>query len=102
VLDSTLDPNVQLEESAQLATDGLTGYVDLSLGSTVSITVTGYYWIAIVASSTSIKFTLTGTVYRQGLLPRRSESTTVVVLPATASGLTNPQGDITYASAVEP
>jgi hypothetical protein len=102
VLDSTLDPNDKLEESAQTATDGIVGYADLPLGSTVSITVTGYYWIAFVASSTSIKFTVTGTIYRQDLIPRRDETTTDVVLPATASGLTNPQADLAYASAVEP
>jgi hypothetical protein len=102
VLDASLGPSSRLEQSAQLGTGGATGYRDLMLGSTVTITTTGYYWIALVASSTSIKFTLTGTVYRADLLPRRSEDTSGTTLPATASGLTNPQADVAYASAVEP
>jgi len=95
------EPNDKIAETAQVGTEaGL--YIDTPLSSSYTVTVSGYYWIAFVTDTVSVKFSITGTVYRADFAPRRAETTTGTTLPATASGLTNPAGGIAYVSALEP
>ena len=95
-----LPPNNRLRESTEWGT-AVTGYLDAPFGSAYVVTVTGYYWVAMVADSTSVKFSITAIVYRADFIGRRAEGTTGTILPATASGLTNPAASLVYASAVE-
>jgi hypothetical protein len=93
-------PNTRERESGSIATTGLSGYVD---GTFTSYTVptSGYYWVGIVADSAAISWALSA-VYRAGFLPQRDETSTGVVLPATAASaaLTGATAAV-YAAAVE-
>ena len=93
-------PNNKVAETAEVGTTLL--YMDVPLGSSYVVTVTGYYWIAHVTDSVSVKFALSSIVYRQDFVPKRAESTTGTALPGAAGTVTNPQSSIVYASAVEP
>lgn len=92
-------PNTKLRESAELGT-AAEGFLNGTFTNYV-VPITGYYWIAFVADTTSIKFAVTPAVYRSGFAPVRSESTTGTTLPSTAGTLTNPSATIAYASLVE-
>ena len=94
-------PNTRVATTARVGTE-VEEYIDAPLSSTYTVTITGYYWIAFVTDTVSVKFSITETVYRADFAPRRAETTTGTTLPATASGLTNPAGGIAYVSALEP
>lgn len=98
------DPDgVPLTRVAQTAEVGtVSGKITTPLVSPYAVTVTGYYWIALVCSTTSIKFAISLTVYRADFAPVYRETTAAQALPASASGLTNPEAVIAYASAMEP
>jgi hypothetical protein len=97
------DPNVKLAETAETTTQGSNGtFVTLPFsGGDYTIQTTGYYWLAIIADSTSLKFAVTAPV-RANFLSKREETSTGTVLPATAGTLSNPVSSVIYVAGIEP
>ncbi|MHA2063657.1 MAG: hypothetical protein ACXABY_04655 [Candidatus Thorarchaeota archaeon] len=103
--DKTLGPNARIAQTNEIDTNGTDGlFVDANVsGGNYVIPATGFYWLAIVTDSPSIKFALSE-VYRKDFLPVRRESgagTSAVSLPTVASGLTNPVSSLIYVALVE-
>ena len=94
-------PNTRVAQTAAVDTGGQNGmFMTVALaGGNYVLPYTGYYWIAIVSDSTSVKFAVTATA-RADFLPVRQESGTGATLPATAGALTNPVSSVIYVSAV--
>jgi hypothetical protein len=82
-------------------TPELTDGADLGNLLPYEIPESGYYWIAIIASNAAIKFAVTSAVYRAGLLPLWQETSTGVVLPASAGTLANPAAAVGFCGIVE-
>jgi hypothetical protein len=73
-----------------------------TLGSPLTITTSGYYWIAVVRSSGGGQFQIQQTdSYPADFLPVRRQSTASTALPASASGLSNPASAVVLAIALE-
>jgi len=72
----------------------------LPLTANYTVPVTGYYWIALVANSASLKFAVSVT-FRASYLPVRRESGSGTNLPTTAGTLSNPVSSLIYVSVVE-
>ncbi len=72
-------------------------------GGNYEVTVTGYYWLAIVRGGGGGQFQVQQTAdsYPADFLPVRRQSTTGTALPATASGLTNPASAVVLCSMLE-
>jgi len=100
------DPyGVPVTRVAQTANDDTAGDSGLFktlplLGGNYTIAVTGFYWLAVVSDSTSLKFAVTAAA-RADFLPVRQESGTGTTLPATTGTLTNPISAVLYVAAVE-
>jgi len=76
-------------------------YLVINLTTTYTPTVSGLYWLALIQSSSAVKFNVTAATYRSGLLPVWRATGTGTNLPATAVGLTNPASAVIYVSLVE-
>ncbi len=96
---------IPVDKLAQTAARTLVGgddgtYVALPLESgDLTISTTGYYWLALITDGSTPKFAVTST-FRANFLPRREESSTNVDLPATAGTLSNPSSAAVYAAVV--
>jgi hypothetical protein len=75
-------------------------FVRVVLTADYTITVSGYYWIALITDSTSLSFASTA-VARTNLWPVRRETGATTVLPATAGTLSNPTSALLYCAASE-
>jgi len=95
-------PNTRVAQTGSTVTTGQSGlFMTVPLiGGDYTITTTGFYWIALVSDSTSLKFAVTAAA-RADFLPVRQESGTGTTLPATAGTLTNPISSVLYIAAVE-
>ncbi len=96
-------PDSKVAETGLTATAGANDgtFVDAALTSTFDVTTTGYYWLALVNSTASIKFAVS-TVNRAAYLPRREQTGPgATALPATAGGFSNPTSAVALVSAVE-
>ncbi len=67
---------------------------------TYTVTADGIYWLAMVQSSNAVKFASTA-IFRAGILPRRRQSGGSSLLPASASGLSNPAAALILVALVE-
>jgi hypothetical protein len=100
------DPNADpLTRVAQTAADDTAGdsglFKTIPLeGGNYTIPETGFYWLALLADSTSIKFAVSSAV-RANFLPVRQESSVGTTLPATTGVLANPVSAVLYLAAVE-
>lgn len=85
-------------------------FIDLSLVDTLvpggsgapqdfEVPATGFYWLAFVTDSATLRFAVTET-FRANYLDRREESGTGTTLPATASGLSNPVSSVIFQAAM--
>jgi len=72
----------------------------LALTSNYVVPATGYYWLACVQDSASLKLAVTAAIRADFVYVRR-ESGTGTNLPATAGGLSNPVSALIYVSAIE-
>jgi hypothetical protein len=95
-------PSTRVAQTASTPTNGTNGtFVTLPFeGGDYTVPATGFYWLAIVADSTSLKFAVSA-VARANFLPVRQEAGTGTNLPATTGTLTNPVSSILYVAAVE-
>jgi len=89
----------QTASTATSAANDLT-FVDVNLVSPYTVTTTGYYWLAAIADSASLKQAVSA-VHRADFLPIRRESGTGTTLPATVGTITNPSSAVAYVAAVE-
>lgn len=95
-------PGNKLVETALTPTGGIDGeYLVVPLLVPLTVPVTGYYWLAFLCDSTSLKFLVTPTAYRENSQPIRRESTGGATLPASAGILTNPLSAIVYVAAID-
>lgn len=95
-------PVTRVAQSLSTTTETANGtFFEVPFTSPYLVTVSGYYWIAVISDSASLKFVVTPTVYRENYPPVRREVSTGTTLPATAGVLTNPASAITFAAAVE-
>jgi hypothetical protein len=94
-------PNNKVGETAVIALTGADEgkFKLVALTSSYLVPTTGFYWTAMITDKTQTKFAVSDT-FRAGYLPRREESGTGTTLPATASGLSNPQSATVYVAAV--
>jgi len=100
--DPTGVPVTRVAQTASTTTEadnGLFKTEPLS-GGNYTILSTGFYWLAVVSDSTSLKFAVSA-VARADFLPVRQEAGTGTVLPATTGTLTNPVSSVLYLAAVE-
>jgi len=95
-------PNTRVAQTAATVTTGQSGlFMTVPLiGGDYTVSSTGFYWLAVVSDSTSLKFAVTA-ASRANFLPVRQESGTGTTLPATTGTLTNPISSILYLAAVE-
>jgi len=100
--DPTLGPNARVTQTDPDDTAGDSGTFKTMplLGGDYTVPVTGFYWLAIVSDSTSLKFAVSAAV-RANFLPVRQETSTGTTLPATTGVLTNPVSSVLYLAAVE-
>lgn len=96
------EPNVRVAQTAAFSTGGTNGtFIDGALlGGNYTIDPGGYYWLAVIADSSALKFAVS-LVARADFLPLRQEVSTGTVLPATAGVLTNPSSSVTYVAGIE-
>jgi len=101
--DTQGDPVNRLAQSNSTPTGGVPDgtYFSLPLTSTYTVPESGFYWVAIVVDSASLKLIVTGAVYRENYAPVRRQSVAGATLPATAGSLTNPASAIAFAAATE-
>ena len=95
-------PNTRVAQTNAVATTGQSGlFMTVPLiGGDYTVPTTGFYWIAVVSDSTSLKFAVSAAA-RADFLPVRQESGTGTTLPATTGTLTNPISQVLYLAAVE-
>ena len=95
-------PNTRVAQTAATVTTGQSGlFMTVPLiGGDYTVPATGFYWLAVVSDSTSLKFAVTA-ASRANFLPIRQESGTGTTLPATTGTLTNPISSVLYIAAVE-
>ena len=95
-------PNTRVAQTLSIATNGTSGtfVTEPLIGGDYTIATTGFYWVAIVSDSTSLKFAVSA-VARANFLPVRQEAGSGTTLPATTGTLTNPVSSILYIAAVE-
>lgn len=95
-------PNTRVAQTESTVTTGQSGlFMTVPLiGGNYTISNAGFYWIAVVSDSTSLKFAVSSAA-RANFLPVRQESGTGTTLPATAGVLTNPVSSVLYLAAVE-
>jgi len=95
-------PVTRAAQTLPVATNGQNGQfmTEPLIGGSYTVLTTGYYWLAIVTDSTSLKFAVCN-VARADFLPVRREAGTGTVLPATVGTISNPVGYIPYLAAVE-
>jgi hypothetical protein len=95
-------PNTRVAQTASVSTGGDDGTFKTVVldGGNYTIPSTGFYWVAIVSDSTSLKFAVSA-VARADFLPVRQEAGTGTTLPATTGTLTNPVSSVLYLAAVE-
>jgi len=95
-------PNTRVAQTAATVTTGQSGlFMTVPLiGGDYTVSSTGFYWLALVSDSTSLKFAVTAAA-RANFLPVRQESGAGATLPATTGTLTNPISSILYLAAVE-
>jgi hypothetical protein len=102
--DPTSASGVPVTREAQTdasATDSDNGtFKTVALSSSFTVEDEGYYWLAIVADSVSLKFAVSAS-FRAGYLPVRREAGSGTTLPATAGTLTNPTSALIYVATVE-
>jgi hypothetical protein len=101
--DETLSPNSRVAQTALTVSSAVDDgtFVDVALGSTYTVPVTGYYWLAIVQTNSNLKFAVSA-LNRAGYLPRREQiGPGGGALPVTPSGLSNPVSSLIYMSALE-
>jgi len=98
----TGEPATRVRQTASVVTTGLSGtfHTEPFIGGNYTIATTGFYWVAIVSDSTSLKFAVSA-VARSNFLPVRQESGSGTNLPATVGTLLNPVSSILYIAAVE-
>ena len=96
------EPNNRIAQTLSVNTDNQSGlFMTVPLiGGDYTISTTGFYWLAVVSDSTSLKFAVTAAA-RANFLPVRQEAGTGTNLPATAGTLTNPVSSVLYIAAVE-
>jgi hypothetical protein len=99
---TTGTPNSRVAETGTTATATANNgsYVEISLSVAYTVTSTGFYWIAFIPDSATLKFATTA-VYRADFLPTRRETGTGTTLPASAGTLTNPSSAVIYCALVE-
>jgi len=85
--------------TAAAPTTGLTGVYSQSLAAVYVITASGWYWVAMQPSSTTLTFAISAT-FRAGSVARREESPGVAMTNP-AGTTTQPQSAIALAAAVE-
>lgn len=92
-------PVTRVAQTAEAGT--ILGYNTVSFSSPYTVSVTGYYWIAFVTDSNSVKFAITASTFPANFISTDRESTTGTTLPATASSLTNPSSAVAYVGVLE-
>jgi hypothetical protein len=93
-------PSSRVAATASSAGSVLNAVKTVALTSPYTVPTTGFYWLALVLSSSSLGLAVSDT-YAPNFIPFYEQSVGSYALPATASGLTNPGGSIPYLSAVE-
>jgi len=95
-------PVTRIDQTISFATNGLNGlfHTEPFIGGDYTIATTGFYWLAVVSDSTSVKFAVSA-VARADFLPIRQEAGSGTTLPATTGTLSNPVSSILYLAAVE-
>ena len=95
-------PNTRVVQTNAVATTGQSGlFMTVPLiGGDYTVPTTGFYWLAVVSDSTSLKFAVTA-ASRANFLPVRQQTGTGTTLPATTGTLTNPVSSVLYIAAVE-
>lgn len=100
--DPDAEPLTRLAQTNSTTTAGTNGtFVDLAFDSgPLVITITGFYWLALITDATSIKFAVTA-AHRADFLPKRRMTSINTDLPVTLTGLTNPVELAAYVAALE-
>lgn len=95
------DPYQKLAETSIYTFTGSddNSFININFVSPYAISVSGYYWIAIIINDTRTTFAVSDT-FRSEFLPRREESSTGVTLPSTAGSLSNPTAACAYAAVI--
>lgn len=86
--------------AANTPANATTGYYDVSLSSSYTVPISGFYWFAFQCDNGTMSFALSD-VKRAGFSNRREETPGGFTLPSTAGATTQPQSAIIYISAVE-
>jgi hypothetical protein len=76
-------------------------YLQPTLTAVFIVPTTGYYWLAHIADSASVKFAGTTTTFAAGYLPRREQAGVGTTLPAAAGALTNSSSSVIHVAALE-
>ncbi|MDX1643435.1 MAG: hypothetical protein R3244_03650 [Thermoanaerobaculia bacterium] len=95
-------PSTRVAQSASTPTGGADGtYLVLPMTTPYVVPVTGFYWLALVVNNSALKLVTTPAVYRENYPPVRRQTVAGTALPASASGLSNPQSAIAFVAATE-
>lgn len=100
--DESGEPVTRVAQTNSVATNGANSsfITELFIGGNYIIPDTGFYWLAIITDSTSLKFAVSAT-HRANFLAVRRATETGTTLPSTAAGLSNPVSAVIYVAGVE-
>lgn len=94
-------PNSKVASTAaDTPPNATTGYRDVTLSASYTVPTSGFYWLAIQADNTGLKYAIT-TTYEAGFANRREETPGGFTLPTTAGTTTQPKSSLVYVAAVE-
>lgn len=96
--DPTLGPNNRVVQTAQTVTTG-GGFIEADwLGGDYTVPTRGFYWLAIVNDSTTLKFAVTASIRANFIPVARETPGSTADLPTTAGVTTNPVATLAYVS----
>lgn len=100
--DDAGDPDTRVAQTNSVSTSGTNGTFisEAFIAGDYTVPTTGFYWIAFITDSPSLKFAVSAT-HRADFLPHRHETSSGTTLPATTGGLTNPVGAVIYVAGIE-
>jgi hypothetical protein len=93
-------PVNRLAETGAIATTGTNSYISPAIGPLV-IPISGFYWLAFVTDTATPLTWANTNEFPPDFLPVVREIGAGSVLPAVASGLTNPQSAVAFVAALE-
>lgn len=100
--DSAGDPVTRVAQTNAVSTAGANGtfITEAFIGGDFTIPTTGFYWLALITDSPSLKFAVSAT-HRADFLSTRHEAGTGTTLPATSGSITNPVSAVIYVAGIE-